>query len=211
MKESDVTFCVCHLEDAMTIDPERKVSDDVTFHGRCVLSLCVPTLARMKSVWLPVEKSQPPGFDHSIHRHSGIWGAADEAMLNKGLKNQNKKDPPEKVYISMSNLWPLLSRPNLSNRKVSHTYRPLPHPNWTKVFETRLIRKYCKFLPSPERVVRGRIGQGHPRLFVRGHIDRGRNDIVPFGIPTVPWNGKDNRCPIFPSLPFPLAPRPASF
>jgi hypothetical protein len=34
-----------------------------------------------------------PGFDPSIRRHSGIWGAADEAVLNivrkkiKSLKN----------------------------------------------------------------------------------------------------------------------------
>ncbi len=29
--------------------------------------------------------SKSPGFDPSILRHSGIWGAADEAVLNKGL------------------------------------------------------------------------------------------------------------------------------
>ncbi len=36
-----------------------------------------------------------PGFDPSIRRHSGIWGAADEAVLNKVWK-KNKKSPPKK-------------------------------------------------------------------------------------------------------------------
>jgi len=31
-----------------------------------------------------------PMFEHSIHRHSGIWGAADEAVLNKVLKKEGK-------------------------------------------------------------------------------------------------------------------------
>ncbi len=156
MKESDIAYCVCHLEDAMTMVLERK------------------------------------------------------AMLNKGLKNKKyKKDPLEKVYKSMSGLWRLLSRPNLSNRKVSHTYRPTPIQQ--KCLKLVWYVNIVNFSPSPIRVVRGRIGQGHPRLFVLGHIDRGRNDLVSFGIPTVPWNGKVSRCPVGPSLPFPLAPRPPNF
>jgi len=35
-----------------------------------------------------------PGFDPSIRRHSGIWGAADEAVLNKVRKKI--KNPPKK-------------------------------------------------------------------------------------------------------------------
>ena len=31
-----------------------------------------------------------PGFDPSILRHSGIWGAADETVLDKVLKNPKK-------------------------------------------------------------------------------------------------------------------------
>ncbi len=38
-----------------------------------------------------------PGFDPSIRRHSGIWGAADEAVLNI-VRKKFKKSPP-KIYI----------------------------------------------------------------------------------------------------------------
>ncbi len=38
-----------------------------------------------------------PGFDPSIRRHSGIWGAADEAVLN--IVRKKKKSPPN--YYSM--------------------------------------------------------------------------------------------------------------
>ncbi len=34
-----------------------------------------------------------PGFDPSILRHSGIWGAADEAVLNTVHREKNKKIP----------------------------------------------------------------------------------------------------------------------
>ncbi len=53
-----------------------------------------------------------PGFDPSIHRHSGIWGAADETVLNKVLKNQKKKSPAL-FFIS---LWEeeLSSPPSIS-------------------------------------------------------------------------------------------------
>ncbi len=34
------------------------------------------------------------GFDPSILRHCGIWGAADEAVLNNGHKKKNPKNPP---------------------------------------------------------------------------------------------------------------------
>ncbi len=33
-----------------------------------------------------------PGFDPSILRHSGIWGAADEAVLNIAQKNEKSKN-----------------------------------------------------------------------------------------------------------------------
>ncbi len=38
-----------------------------------------------------------PGFNPSIRRHSGIWGAADEAVLNI-VRKKNKKSPP-KIYF----------------------------------------------------------------------------------------------------------------
>ncbi len=37
-----------------------------------------------------------PGFDPSIRRHGGIWGAADEAVLNI-IRLKNKKSPPQKI------------------------------------------------------------------------------------------------------------------
>ncbi len=37
-----------------------------------------------------------PGFDPSIRRHSGIWGAADEAVLN--IVRQKIKSPP-KIFL----------------------------------------------------------------------------------------------------------------
>jgi hypothetical protein len=39
-----------------------------------------------------------PGFDPSIRRHSGIWGAADEAVLNI-VWTKRKKIPPKKCYV----------------------------------------------------------------------------------------------------------------
>ncbi len=39
-----------------------------------------------------------PGFDPSIRRHSGIWGAADEAVLNI-VRKKNKKNPPKKILL----------------------------------------------------------------------------------------------------------------
>jgi hypothetical protein len=33
-------------------------------------------------MWLSVQSRNSPGFDPNILRHSGIWGAADEAVLN---------------------------------------------------------------------------------------------------------------------------------
>jgi hypothetical protein len=38
-----------------------------------------------------------PGFDPSIRRHSGIWGAADEAVLN--IVRKKLKKSPQKIYI----------------------------------------------------------------------------------------------------------------
>ncbi len=37
-----------------------------------------------------------PGFDPSIRRHSGIWGAADEAVLNT-VMNKREKIPQKNI------------------------------------------------------------------------------------------------------------------
>ncbi len=42
-----------------------------------------------------------PGFDPSIRRHSGIWGAADEAVLNTVQKNP---PPPKKMWTYSGNI-----------------------------------------------------------------------------------------------------------
>ncbi len=43
------------------------------------------------------------GFDPSILRHSGIWGAADEAVLNIAHKNKNQKIPVLGMFLTA--LW----------------------------------------------------------------------------------------------------------
>jgi hypothetical protein len=57
-----------------------------------------------------------PGVDPSILRNSGIWGAADEAVLNKELKNSLLKIPPFRISY-MSNYYifstPLKAFPKL--------------------------------------------------------------------------------------------------
>ncbi len=42
------------------------------------------------------QRRNSSGFDHSILRHSGIWGAADEAVLNNVHKKKKSKNPPFK-------------------------------------------------------------------------------------------------------------------
>ncbi len=37
-----------------------------------------------------------PGFDPSIRRHSGIWGAANEAVLN--IVRTKRKNPPKNIF-----------------------------------------------------------------------------------------------------------------
>ncbi len=44
------------------------------------------------------------GFDPSILRHSGIWRMADEAVLNKVLK-KNQKYPPSKYFFFVLTLF----------------------------------------------------------------------------------------------------------
>ncbi len=43
-----------------------------------------------------------PGFDTSIRRHSGIWGAADKAVLNI-VRKKIKNPPPQKIFENKIN------------------------------------------------------------------------------------------------------------
>ncbi len=58
------------------------------------------------------------GFDPSIRRYSGIWGAADEAVLNI----VRKKSPP-KIFLKRSNADLQILGPHLlMSHMVSHVY-----------------------------------------------------------------------------------------
>jgi hypothetical protein len=54
-----------------------------------------------------------PGFDPSIRRHRGIWGAADEAVLN--IVRKKEKKSPKKIFKKKNSMltmckkvfWPL--------------------------------------------------------------------------------------------------------
>ncbi len=49
-----------------------------------------------------------PGFDPNIRRHSGIWGAADEAVLNTVRKKKNLKNPPKNIK-QKKRIWQIKS------------------------------------------------------------------------------------------------------
>ncbi len=57
-----------------------------------------------------------PGFDPSIRRHSGIWGAADETVLNT-VRKKYRKNPPKK-YIKKIKKNLRLSLPLPSMMKI---------------------------------------------------------------------------------------------
>ncbi len=46
-----------------------------------------------------------PGFDPSIRRHSGIWGAADEAVLNIVRMFRETSEEDELVYDALLQQW----------------------------------------------------------------------------------------------------------
>ncbi len=63
-----------------------------------------------------------PGFDPSIRRHSGIWGAAGVAVLNI-VRTKKKKIPPKNI---LKKLWGLLKetfQPILLQSTVNTLYR----------------------------------------------------------------------------------------
>ncbi len=77
-----------------------------------------------RAVWLPKRLSRnSPGFDHSIMRHSGIWGAADEAVLKK-VHKKNPKNPPVKYqrtgdWCKPGSMMTLICVVNASGSRVS--------------------------------------------------------------------------------------------
>jgi hypothetical protein len=68
-----------------------------------------------------------PGFDPSIRRHSGIWGAADEAVLN--IVEKKEKNPPKKIFKKKEQTFHKRS-----------TNVPISNRNETKTFE--FVRKF---------------------------------------------------------------------
>ncbi len=55
-----------------------------------------------------------PGVGPSIRRHSGIWGAADETVLNKEWKKKFFLNPPKKY----------LKKNKIKNTKMSPSFLP---------------------------------------------------------------------------------------
>ncbi len=55
-----------------------------------------------------------PGFDPSIRRHSGIWGAADETVLNKVWKKWKKS--PQKIKNKK------IYRHEINNKNITHRW-----------------------------------------------------------------------------------------
>ncbi len=55
-----------------------------------------------------------PGFDPSIRRHSGIWGAADEAVLNIVRKKKKKKKKKQKAQNPFNTLQKAPPHPQTS-------------------------------------------------------------------------------------------------
>ncbi len=70
-----------------------------------------------------------PGFDPSIRRHSGIWRAADEAVLNKVRKKIFKKSP-QKIFKKKINIsWKYLCISS-NIRKSFLIFDFAPDPIW---------------------------------------------------------------------------------
>ncbi len=60
------------------------------------IEIRIRILTQVYTCW----KINSPGFDPSILRHSGIWGAADEAVLNTVHREQkSKKSPLFKIFF----------------------------------------------------------------------------------------------------------------
>ncbi len=84
-----------------------------------------------------------PGFDPSIRPHSGIWGAADEAVLNI-VRKKKKKSPPK---ILKKTCRPTVRKPRtLCPSAVSEsTFLNLPKYRVAlcEISEFRICLKWC--------------------------------------------------------------------
>ncbi len=96
-------------------------------------------LARMRSSLLRMRSSlvvrasdcqctscNGPGFDPSIRRHSGIWGAADEAVLNTV-----RKKIPQKIKKNLKiNYCVVQAAAECASKDSVHIYRKTRNPKW---------------------------------------------------------------------------------
>ncbi len=74
-----------------------------------------------------------PGFDSSIRRHSRIWGAADEAVLNI-VRKKEKKISPTKLFFSSFLFWPYL---DLAHSTIMNILVDQPTGPWRTCFSLR--------------------------------------------------------------------------
>ncbi len=67
-----------------------------------------------------------PGFDPSIRRHSGIWGAADESVLNtySTKKIKNPPPPPKKKDFGNLSMWKQRAAKKMEKPLVSVVFTP---------------------------------------------------------------------------------------
>jgi hypothetical protein len=87
-----------------------------------------------------------PGFDPSIRRHSGIWGAADEAVLNI-VWTKRKKSPPkiQKKMLSKKNLFYTWMDIDTWNYKL-YIWKAMLSDTISSIFERTSDRKNGIFL-----------------------------------------------------------------
>jgi hypothetical protein len=69
-----------------------------------------------------------PGFDPSILRHSGIWGAADEAVLNNLHKKENKSKKSPFLYITVLKLINTVAK---KWAQITVFWKPRCRKSWT--------------------------------------------------------------------------------
>ncbi len=110
-EHTTAAFCVhrVHLLHFLTfIDTPTMMLHNVNVTWRNVTKRMRSSLVRMRSSLVRMRSSlvvrasdcqctscNGPGFDPSIRRHSGIWGAADETVLNIVRTKKNKKKSPQ--------------------------------------------------------------------------------------------------------------------
>ncbi len=69
-----------------------------------VVNEIYPSLVR--TLGCQCQNSNSHGLDHSICRHSGIWGTADKAVLNNVHKKKKSKQSPFRCYSTLSHPFP---------------------------------------------------------------------------------------------------------